>query len=417
MEFTNPFANSQQDNFLSGTGTETADVTAEVGTRLRRKSSLRTNFSYPRLSRHESSESRSSNGSVPGMTDTSDSDLSFDDDCVYNASAGQLWDSFWPDNMVSSTHKQYPAVLQSSRSRDYFNANPTKRRSSNTEDDTIKIMPSEHNTKGELPAHGHQTLQCLPPQPAPKKAAVTYSVYPRPSVTNVQRYPHPPRISSLSFDPPSPRRTQLLLRGSKSSVGLNPGKSIHNLNTHFIAPSLVLNCNAASSPRQQSLTTINKATSVPVSPAYPPPPTPRTLRPSTSAFNLRDKTRAHGNERGLVAHNVTAPLTPLLPEPLPSRPQVERFVSVFELDSDSDTESDAADESSNSFAKRIARGLHKKSASEKRGAGERKAVAVGLTALDANAAEKDFGQKPRDLGSLNRKRGGSLGRIFGLMGR
>jgi hypothetical protein len=99
-------------------------------------------------------------------------------------------------------------------------------------------------------------------------------------------------------------------------------------------------------------------------------------------------------------------------------------VSVFELDSDSETEADAAaDEGGNSFAKRIARGLHKKSASEKRGGGgaaaaaEHKAVAAGLAALDGEGSERDADEKARDSDSLGRKRGGSLGRIFGLMGR
>jgi hypothetical protein len=96
---------------------------------------------------------------------------------------------------------------------------------------------------------------------------------------------------------------------------------------------------------------------------------------------------------------------------------MERFVSVFELDSDSETEAVTADESNNSFAKRIARGLHKKSASEKRGFLERKAVTAGFTALSADNPVKDYEEKPGESGSLGRKRGGSLGRIFGLMGR
>jgi hypothetical protein len=49
-------------------------------------------------------------------------------------------------------------------------------------------------------------------------------------------------------------------------------------------------------------------------------------------------------------------LPSVLPEPQPTKPQVQRFVSVFELDSDSETE---VDKGNNSFAKRIARGLHK----------------------------------------------------------
>lgn len=73
---------------------------------------------------------------------------------------------------------------------------------------------------------------------------------------------------------------------------------------------------------------------------------------------------------------------------------LERFVSVFEFDSDSETEANV--DQSNSFAKRIARGLHKKSGSEKRGVAERKVPTAGLPSLDAEASSKDPRERPRN---------------------
>ncbi|KAI1329978.1 hypothetical protein F5Y16DRAFT_416580 [Xylariaceae sp. FL0255] len=461
MEFTNPIATSQQgkSRLRSGTGMKT-DIGPEVNITPfpTRKPSLRTNFSYPRLSRHESSESRSSTGSVPGMTDTSDSDQSFDDDCVYNTTAGQLWDSFWPDGGTPSPlSEQYPAIVHTAVTRDYFSVNPTRRRSSShDDDDTIRVSPRESGPAkaDDSPPQGQQERRPSP-RPTPKRAPATYSVYPKPTVMpNIQRIPHPPRTSSLGFEPPSPPRRQLFLRSSKSSVALKSSKSNHSVaSALFIVP-------PAPSGYQETLKASSSSTgiaSVPVSPANAPPTLPGTLRASTSSFTLRDKSKSSKTRlnSNTTSHNVTAPLTPLLPStmpppPLPSsasapfpppQPQFERYVSVFELD-DSDTEDSGADESSsssgNNFARLIARGLHRKSASEKRGGVvERKAVAAGFLAPPATGTNADVGiaanglvgsengdlspehrdKSSQDLGSLGRKRGGSLGRIFGLMSR
>ncbi|KAI0454010.1 hypothetical protein F5B21DRAFT_260920 [Xylaria acuta] len=422
MEFINPFASSRREIFPSNTRIMTTDTTTEIVTKWSRRPGSRDNFSYPRLSRHESNESRSSDGSAPGMTDTSDSDISFDDDGIYNTSAGELWDSFWPDITPSSISPQsqehHLALLQSGQRGDDFKINPTQGlQPSDADGDAVRITIKDHTPKAKEFTTLSHTFQSPPSQYTPKKNAVTYSVYPKIPVISMQRHPHPPRTSSLGFEPPSPPQRPLFLRGSRSSAALKSSKSGHNINPLFVAPSLALSSKATS--RQRSSTTAKKAVSVPVSPAYPPPPTPKTLRPSTSAFSLRDKARIQNNNKGLVSHNVTAPLTPLLPsplpEPLPTRPQVERFVSVFEFDSDSETEADV--DEGNSFAKRIARGLHKKSGSDKRGVADRKVVTAGLAALDADASSKDLRERPRNGGSLSRKRGGSLGRIFGLMGR
>ncbi|TGJ85651.1 hypothetical protein E0Z10_g3100 [Xylaria hypoxylon] len=355
------------------------------------------------------------------MTDASDSDASCDDDGMYNTSASELWDSFWPDSTESSSiYQQFQEynfpLLQPEQRGDYLNVNPTRRQLSDADDDTIKIATREHYPQEEELVSPHDTIQPPPLQSTPKKSPVTYSVYPKPPVISMQRHPHPPRTSSLSFEPPSPPRRPSFLRCSRSSAGLKCGKSTHNVDSHFIAPSII-SCSSVASLQQRSSTAGHTAASVPVSPAYPPPPTPKTLRPITSAFNLRDKARVHSNSRGPVSHNVTAPLAPLLPSPmpelLPTRPQVERFVSVFDLDSDTESETEAAGQS-RSFAKRIARGLQKRSTIERRALAERKAVTSGLTALDAGSLDKDSEGNPRD--SLSRKRGGSLGRIFGFIG-
>ncbi|KAI0143812.1 hypothetical protein GGR57DRAFT_340922 [Xylariaceae sp. FL1272] len=402
MNFTHQFSTARQGKVLPEARVAPADVISEAVTPLPRRPSLRTNFSYPKLSRHESSESRSSNGSLPGLTDASDSDLSLDDDCVYNTSAGQLWDSFWPDSVVPPVNEHYPAVLPTTRTRDYFSANPSGRLPPVEDDDTIRIAPAAQSRKAGDSSQGQRDSRTSP-QRKIRKTPATYSVYPKSSVNEIQRHQHPPRISSLTVEPPSPPRRQLFSKGSKSHAALRSSKSSHNLASLFITPPVLVT---------------TAALSVPVSPAYPPPPPPNTLRSTASAIALGGANRTSSG----TCHNVTAPLMPLLPssmpqEPLPRRPQVERFVSVFELDSDSDCEEDDGDES-NSFAKRIARGLHKKSASEKRGVAERKAVTAGLTAVDPGVAENHLSpEKPKDGGSLSRKRGGSLGRIFGLMSR
>ncbi|KAI0856403.1 hypothetical protein F4860DRAFT_493303 [Xylaria cubensis] len=413
MEFTNPFAPSRREILPSDLKIMTTGITTEVATKLSRRSSPRDNFSYPRLSRHGSNESRSSDGSVPGMTDTSDSEISFDDDGIYNTSAGELWDSFWPDSTTSSISQQsHPALLHS---RQYSN--------------DFEIDPFEaHGAKdhiSEVDLFMAPSLAFSPSQCTPKRSPVAYSVYPKVPVMSMQRYPHPPRTSSLSFEPPSPPRRPLF-SSCKPSAALQSCEPGHNINPVFIAPSLASNGETTS--QQQSSTTVKPAVFVPVSPAYPPPPPPRPLRPDTSVFNLGDIIQAYENQntttiinnnKESVSHNVMAPPAPKLlpsplPEPLPVRPQPERFVSVFELDSDSESE---ADDESTSFAKRIARGLHKKSGSPKRGAAQRKGLTTRFASLDADASRKDLTEGLRNDSSLSRKRGGSLGRIFGLMGR
>ncbi|KAI2637922.1 hypothetical protein GGS26DRAFT_433422 [Hypomontagnella submonticulosa] len=363
-----------------------------ITSRLPRKSSLTNNFSYPRpdreLRRHESSESRSSlmsDGSVPGMTDSSDSEFSFEEDSSYNTSACELWDSFWPDSTVAPG-EQYPVLLRASQTPNYFTKSFLKRKAQDG-DDTItvpKLEPVSPKTKPSK-AFAHQPS---PPRPATRDGTPTYSIYPKPEPVKLLRVDLPPRTSSLNTVPLSPTRQQVLMP-SKSSVNLKAIRPSHNLKQNYSVPKVPL-----------PPTTSN---SVPVSPTYPPPPPPtRALRSASSAINLREKSSALSQ----IRHNATAPLSlPIPPIPtsapeceLSSRPELEHYVSVFEFDSDHESYME-----SSSFTKRIARGFHKKSASEKRSGGVRRG------SEDSEAQGKD--------GPNNRKRGGSLGRILGLRSR
>lgn len=413
MEFLNTLTAPRQDTWASWPGQAATDVTTEGGARSSRKLSLRTNFSYPRLSRHESRESHSSAGSVPGMTDTSDCDLSCDDDGIYNTSAGELWDSFWPADTAPSvcqpSQEHQPTLAQSVQPCEYFGVKPAGCHKPSYEDD---IPFRDHYMKVAEATSTHPIYRSPSERDLPKISAM---IYPRAPANSTPRRPHPPRTSSLSFKRPLVPQRPLFQNEGGSRAGLRSSKSIQNIPPPLsITLPSTLNSNMPLT-RQRSSTTTKTATSVPVSPAYPPPPPPQALRSSTSAINIRDKSWAQGdsnnNNNKVSTPRVTiAPPPALLPSALPkqptaapaaTRPELSRVVSVFELDSDSEDEG-------NSFTRRIARGLHKKSASEKR---ERKAVTPG--SRDRDAAR----ERRRNSRGLDRRRGGSLGRIFWLMGR
>lgn len=195
-----------------------------------------------------------------------------------------------------------------------------------------------------------------------------------------------------------------------------------------------------------------------MSPAYPPPPPPRALRPSVSAANLREEISGSETTR----HNVTAPLPPLAPSPaiIPSEPLVpppqpappaseqQRFVSVFELDSDAESIAETGSGSGNGggagFAKRFMSrsGLHKKEkGAGSGGAGGKRRGSAPTTGTGASSSSHGGVAGPNsptvvvefpDPGgfpamvppvgvtrepSPRRNRGGSLGRILGLKGR
>ncbi|KAI0101244.1 hypothetical protein F4814DRAFT_453162 [Daldinia grandis] len=387
MELTN---HSYQEEFVVDGRGHSSDV---IIPKLPRKSSLTSNFSYPRLDeqehlhRHESDNRRSSlasNGSMPGMTDSSDSETSFDGD--YNTSACELWDSFWPDS-VAGPEEQYPVLLRASQTPHCL-PKDFPRRESNETDDTITVSKpksSSHKSTGSCETSAAQTS---PPRPATRNGSPTYSIYPKQEPNIMFRYPLPPRTSSLVAAPLSPPRRRFL-KPAKSIVNLKSSKSQHNLQPVYTIP-----------PISRMPMTPVSANSVPVSPAYPPPPPPKALRPTSSAFNLRGKSSSFN----CMQHNAAMPSSPLsspamtlTPEFRPaSRPEVEPYISVFEFDSDHESYME-----SNSFTKRIARGFHKKSASEKRSSGRR-----GSEDSEAHVSDKE-----------KRKRGGSLGRILGLKGR
>ncbi|OTB04669.1 hypothetical protein M426DRAFT_11304 [Hypoxylon sp. CI-4A] len=385
MEFAN---HSNEEGFLLDGGKHASDV---IASRHPRKSSLTNNFSYPRpdrqLRRHESSESRSSLNSIPGLTDSSDSEASFDED--YNTSASELWDSFWPDNAVAAG-EQYPVLLRSSQAPNYFTKGFPKRKPQET-DDTITISKLEEDSKKTSSSSSETpTPQPSPPRPTTRNGTSTYSVYPKVEPTSILRFPLPPRTSSLNTVPASPPCRQPL-KPTKSNLNLKTSMSSHNLQPQYVVP------HVSKMPLPSTSTNL-----IPASPAYPPPPPPKTLRSTSSAFNLRDQTRLASQTQ----LNRTEPSSPLsqsvatmTPEPQPASQSQLGYVSVFELDSDVESYME-----SNSFKKRIVRGFHKKSASEKRNGSERR----GSADSDSSNSSKE---------SQNRKRGGSLGRILGLRNR
>ncbi|KAI0393394.1 hypothetical protein F5Y17DRAFT_458963 [Xylariaceae sp. FL0594] len=393
-----------------------ADPVTDAEPMVKRKPSLRTNFSYPRASRHEPSESRSSNGSVPGMTDASDSDISLDE---YNTSAAEIWDSYWQSSTeLPVQHQPQDLGIQQPRHpHENYEIDPTQRYSSEEDGDTIRVSSREQHIKADEAATSPRRIQVPRGRHTHKRNAATYSIYPK---APLQRELLLPRTSSLSIEPASPPRRSSVARGGKSNAALRLSKSTHDINRLFVMPPLMPKVQEPLTSPPPWIAVTGTANSVPVSPAYPPPHTPKTLRPTASTFNLRDINSGAPKTAPLPALSPSALPRPPPSPPRPARPQMERFVSVFELDSDSESEKKVAEERNshhNSLAKRIARGLHKKSASEKRGG----STGFGGS-FSSDSPDKYKGRHPDDRsrdfsGSFSRKRGGSLGRIFGLMGR
>lgn len=354
------------------------------------------NFSYPRAEghpiRHESANSRSSvnsNGSLPGMTDSSDSEASVDDDYHYNTSASELWDSFWPTGTNKAQRIQKPLKPSTARSQKSealsLECHATAR-TAVTEDDAVTISQSEKDL-----ARTTISLWPLPPKASPQqlrsqtpRVAARYSVYPKPTPLPTQITLLPPRSSSLTSE-----LTPRPLNGSKSVANLNSRASTHGL---YLAPPLTT-CVTVSQQQQPSL-----HASRPVGPQ-------RKLHPSASAYNVRE--RSH--------HNATAPLAPVpaIPEQLRSAPpQIEHFVSVFDFDSDNESDSGP-----DTFAKRIARGLHHKKSLREMGSKREhtfKGHKKSASEKSALNPEKKTIQLVDGSNSLSRKRGGSLGRMLGF---
>ena len=224
------------------------------------------NFSYPRpegprLSRHESSDSwssiassasSSSATSVPGMVaDSSGSEVSLDDDyCQYNASASELWDSFFfgkaetggqQQQQQSSTVKQSSPSSSLRPAQDYFSCDLIQdyveadaEDDAEDDNDTITLSPfggkpdavtntpvattTSSKEVTQRQCHGEPQTQPEPQpelqsEPSPRssprrrpttssrRAPATYSVYPKlhppPPPPPLTRLPLPPRTSSL----------------------------------------------------------------------------------------------------------------------------------------------------------------------------------------------------------------------------
>ncbi|KAI2470123.1 hypothetical protein F4781DRAFT_195658 [Annulohypoxylon bovei var. microspora] len=385
-----------REGFVADEGSCSIDF--DVISRPPRKSSLNSNFSYPKpdgyLRRHESSDSCSSlasNGSMPGMTDSSDSETSFEEDSSYNTSASELWDTFWPDSAFVP-EEQYPVLLRASQTPNYFAKSFPKCEFNNEADDTITLSTLKRDSKEDSGKPCDTPLPRLSsPRQATRNVSPTYSVYPKPEPSSILRVALPPRTSSLNVVPLSPPRRQGL-KSNISNLNIKPIQSSHSFRPYRAAPPV----------SKASMLPIS-AKSAPTSPNYPPPHPPRALRPATSTLNLRDGQSPLNQTR----HNATAPLSPLSavtpvekPQSNP-RPEFERLVSVFEFDSDHESYTER-----NSFTKRIARGFHKKSASEKRSSDDRRGSS------DSQGSEKE-----KDKENPARKRGGSLGRILGLKSR
>lgn len=359
---------------------------------------LGNNFSYPRPDghaiRHEQSNSRSSvtsNGSLPGMTDSSDSEASAEDDYHYNTSASELWDSFWPTGSGKSKHQHKPKSSSMSQSQssdqfplDYYTTTIVE----GPDDDSVTItQSSQEQSDAKASQWPLSKPSATRPSLKPARPTASYSVYPKstPLPTHITQLP--PRISSLTPEPPSRP-----LKGSKS---------IPHLKHRATPPSLVLTPSAVPN--------VTASQSASTAPDVPLPDSPARLHPSVSSYNIREKSECHA----------TTSLFPVPVPPIPDQlrsapPQIERFVSVFDFDSDAESTSE-----NDTLAKRIARGLHhkkslkdlgskkseghtkghKKSASEKSSLSPEKKTAAAMIASG---------------GSLGRKRGGSLGRMLGL---
>ncbi|KAK7917062.1 hypothetical protein PG985_010670 [Apiospora marii] len=428
MDSRNALDSIHRDDFLMGLvhGTPTVDAmknqqqSQQGMTAVADMPSQKANFSYPRpdsrVIRHEPTDSRSSmtsNGSVPGMTDASDSEASADDDFHYNASASELWDSFWPNDASRPQNLQQAqgAASPSIDTLDYFTATTSPLKSERLDDGTITIPSAGHHPEQlksfQWPLPNPRNPRPRPVQPrAPATASICPKTVDVESTSN--QTPIPARSTSLTPEAPRPQHTikRKPLRSSKSIANLGISKPRPHLHPLYEAPT----ASTSNSTIKQDIQ------SLPVSPAYPDPPA-LSLRPSASAFDMR---RQHAEDAAALEkktyHNATAPLAPLPARPFleqsamaqrPARPQLERNVSVFECDSDDESDYEAESK----FVRRLTRGLqHKKSTI----GGDRNSKAQGASTLSPPVPP--VGRVSRD-GSETRKRGGSLGRILGLKGR
>ncbi|EFY89108.1 hypothetical protein MAC_04883 [Metarhizium acridum CQMa 102] len=127
-------------------------------------------------------ESLGSEGSAPGLIeDRTDSEVSVDDDYQYHAHTAELWDSFWPHHESTKANhdsfsvpdKQYPALIPSPR------------------------VKKQYMCLGERipPSWPLATASAAPSRTQTRKAAATYSPFPKP--------PSPPPTKKLPSIPVS----------------------------------------------------------------------------------------------------------------------------------------------------------------------------------------------------------------------
>ncbi|KAK7972810.1 hypothetical protein PG988_006944 [Apiospora saccharicola] len=329
MDSRNALDSIHRDEFLMELtqGTSTQQQSQQGMTAVADMSSQKANFSYPRpdsrVIRHEPTDSRSSmtsNGSVPGMTDASDSEASADDDFHYNASASELWDSFWPNDTSRPQNVQQVqgSASPSIETSEYFTTTASPLKSERLDDGTLTIPSAEHQPEQlrsfQWPLPNPRNARPRPVQP---RAPATFSICPKAvdEESTSSQTPIPARSTSLT--PEAAPRPQHTIKRKP----LRSSKSIANL--------------------------------------------AMSLRPSASAFDMR---RQHAEDlEKRTYHNATAPLAPLPAQPFleqsamaqrPARPQLERNVSVFECDSDDESDYEAESK----FVRRLTRGLqHKKS--------------------------------------------------------
>lgn len=185
---------------------------------------LGNNFSYPRQDGHPlryySGNNRSSvnsNGSLPGMTDSSDSEASVDDDYYYNTSGSELWDSFW-SNGIDPAHRPQksskPATLRSQIpepfSLEYYITTGTEA----AEGDLGTGNQAGQDSTSTTISMWEPSPKTLPQQAKsqPPRSAVTYSIYPKPA-------PSPTRKTEqdLLFDSAKSPRHRKKLRSSVSA--------------------------------------------------------------------------------------------------------------------------------------------------------------------------------------------------------
>ncbi|KAK3367096.1 hypothetical protein B0T24DRAFT_380955 [Lasiosphaeria ovina] len=334
-------------------------------------------------------ESLGSDCSVPGMVEDHGSDVSVDEDYQYHTTGTDLWDSFWQirtQDSSSTTHR-YPALIDSS-----------SRGQHNTQDPTRPVLGREDKQASQSGTReGQLNTSSRPPNaPSPTRQrpqtpkVASYSLFPPTDPPDRQIPPIPPRKSS--FARPLGATVVPFQQASKSpsltshdqylgAMSNNMAKALNSMSASTTSIPSMLPPPApapAEFPRQSPW----------LKPLPEPPGRPRTAIRRPSFANLRKfsfsnlstrsssslahvaRTQAHAQGRG-GSQNPGAPGKPsaLRSECAACQPPVARseppaHVSVFEVDSDdeedSDEEIDSAvgnDERGVGLARRFMRGL------------------------------------------------------------